>query len=156
MSDRNILVLNGPGLAKLTNFDGNSYGDISIEKIESECLTLCKEMGLSATFHQSEDEEEMFRWISRVGEEFDALIVNPIGNARAASVDIDVYRSTMSLIAKLDKPVIEVHLNNIFLPGLESITPLQITEGETGFICGLGLYSYLLAIKSVAEKMVRN
>lgn len=64
-----------------------------------------------------------------------------------------MYRSAIKMIAHLKKPVVEVHLTNIFRQGDELTKPLQGPEGEMGFICGLGLHSYLLGIKAVAKRL---
>jgi 3-dehydroquinate dehydratase len=49
--------------------------------------------------------------------------------------------------------VIEVHLENIFLPDSKIEKPIQIPEIEIGLISGLGLQGYGLAIQSLASKL---
>jgi len=153
MSGKTLLLLNGPGLADLSNFDGNSYGDLSLESIRTSCTTLCEELDIELDFRQTDDEDEMFRWIAKDSEAFDALIINPVGYSRAAVVEFELYRSAIRMIAHLKKPVTEVHITNIFLPGAEITKPLQVPEGEMGFVCGLGVHSYLLAIRALNRKL---
>ena len=149
-----LLVLNGPGLGDLRDFDGNSYGGgISLADIRAACAELCGRLGMAMDFRQTDDEDEMFRWISKDSGEFDALVVNPIGYSRAASVEFEMYRSSIKQLVRLNKPVIEVHISNIFQEGAEITKPLQSPEGDMGFICGLGVDSYLLAIHAVVDKM---
>ena len=148
-----LLILNGPGLADLRDFDGNSYGDnITLAGIQDACAALCGDLGMKMDFRQTDDEEEMFRWITRDSDDFDALIVNPIGYSRAAVVEFEMYRSSIKQLVRLNKPVIEVHISNIFREGAEITKPLQSPEGDMGFICGLGVESYLLAIKGIMDK----
>lgn len=151
-----LLVINGPGLADLGNFDGNSYGNLTLEKIQNECAQLCEKLGATLDFRQTDDEDEMFRAIAKDSDDYDALIINPIGYSRAASVEFELYRSAIKMIAQLKKPVIEVHITNIFKQGAEITKPLQVPEGEMGFICGLGINSYLLAIKAVTKRLNDN
>lgn len=153
MIDNSLLILNGPGLADLGDYDGNSYGDISLAAIRDQSIALCEELGLNLDFRQTDDEDEMLRFIARDSEDFSALIINPVGYARANTVDFEMYRSAIKMIAHLKKPVIEVHIANIFQQGAEITRPLQVPEGEMGFVCGLGVGSYLLAIRSAARRL---
>ncbi len=153
MSRRKLLILNGPGLANLDTYDGNSYGNLTLGGVRDRCSDKCEKLGVELDFRQTDDEDEMFRFIVKDSEEFDALIINPIGYSRAASVEFEMYRSAIRMIAHMKKPVVEVHITNIFRPGAEITKPLQGPDGEMGFICGLGVYSYLLAITSVERRM---
>ena len=158
-----LLIVNGPGLADLRDFDGNRHGDkITLGAIREACAALCGSLGMQMDFRQTEDEEEMFRWISQDSDGFDALIVNPIGTSRAAAVEPERYRSSLMQLMRLNKPVIEVHLSNIFREGEDITQALQSPRGsggdrrDMGFICGLGLESYLLAIRGVVDMMKRK
>ena len=153
MAEKTLLILNGPGLADLSDYDGNTYGNLTLAGIQDECLSLCEQLGIKLDFRQTDDEEEMFRFIAKYSEDYDALIINPVGFSRAASVQFEMYRMAIKTIAHLKKPVIEVHITNIFREGTEITKPLQAPEGEMGFICGLGVNSYLLAIKAVERRL---
>ena len=153
MTEETLLILNGPGLADLSNYDGNNYGKISLTEIETACTTLCNELGMKLDFRQTDDEEQMFQYIAKDSDNYDALIINPAGYSRAASVDFEMYHSAIKLIAHTKKPVIEVHITNIFRPDAQITRPLQVPEGEMGFICGLGISSYLLAIEAAHKRL---
>ena len=150
MMGNSLLVLNGPGLADLSA-DGNCNGDLTLEKIRVQCSALCKQLGVGLDFRQTDDQEEMIRWITKESENFGALIINPVGYARAGAVDFDKYRSALEM---LKKRIVEVHITNIFREGSELIRPLQGPEGETGFISGLGIQGYLLAIRTLAKQLL--
>lgn len=157
MANKSILILNGPGLADLSDFDGNTYGDeMTLANIENKCGALCDQLGLDVDFRQTDEENEMFRFIARDSEDYDGLIINPIGYARAATVNFEMFRNAIMLIAHLKKPVIEVHITNIFLPGANITRPLQVPEGNMGFISGLGMQSYLLAIKAINQQISKE
>jgi len=150
MMDKIVLVVNGPGLADL-NAAGDRYGGVTLEQIQDESAKLCAELGMKLEFRQTDDQDEMFRWIT--SETFDALIINPNGHPKSGSADSDMFRSAIDMIADTNKPVIDVRLTNIFRQGGETSKPLQRSEGQMGFICGLGLKSYLLAIRAVARRL---
>lgn len=154
MTASRILTLNGPGLSDLSNYDGHSYGNnLSLELIENQCEAQCQKLGISLDFRQTDDEEKMFRWISEDHENYDGLIINPVGYSRAASVEFEMYRTAIKLIAHLKKPVIEVHMSNIFKPGAEITKPLHVPDGEMGFVSGMGIHSYLIAIRSIHKRL---
>jgi 3-dehydroquinate dehydratase-2 len=152
MKDKALLILNGPGLADLSAA-GDRYGSVTLEQIQNESAALCAELGMSLDCRQTDDQDEMFRWITKDSDHFDALIINPVGSPNAGKVDLGMYDSAIKKIVHLNKPVIEVHLTNIFRQGGERARTLQGPDGEMGFICGLGLHSYLLGIKAVARRL---
>ncbi|NIO43119.1 MAG: type II 3-dehydroquinate dehydratase [Burkholderiales bacterium] len=113
MKNKTLLILNGPGLADLSA-GGDRYGGVTLEQIQEESAALCAELGMDLEFRQTDDQDEMIRWIARDSDHFGALIINPVGYLKAGSVDFDMYRSAIKMIAHLNKPVIEVRLTNIF------------------------------------------
>ena len=153
MSGIKLLLLNGPGLSDLSNYDGNSYGDLTLDFIREECAQLCGELGIELDFRQTDNEDEMFGFIAKDSDGFDALIINPVGYSRAATVEFELYRSAIRLIAHNKKPAIEVHITNIFDKEAEITRPLQVPEGEMGFICGFGVDGYLLAIQAIERRL---
>jgi 3-dehydroquinate dehydratase-2 len=92
----------------------------------------------------------MFRWIAKDSEAFGGVIINPVGHSRAAIQIYELYRSAIRMIANLKKPIIEVHLTNIYRQVEEVTQPLH---EPAGFICGLGKHSYLLALQAMARKL---
>lgn len=148
MKNKTLLILNGPGLADLS-----AGGDVTLAQIQDESAALCAELSIDLEFRQTDDQDEMFRWIAEDSNHFDALIINPVGHLKSGTVDLDMYRAAIEMMPHLNKPVIEVRLTNIFRQGEELAKPLQGPEGEMGFICGLGLHSYLLGIKAAAKRL---
>lgn len=153
MSEKKLLILNGPGVGDLSDFDGNSYGNITLEQLHQECRSLCDSLDIELDFRQTDDEDEMFRYIAKDSDSYSGLVINPVGYSRAASLDFDIYRMAIKSTAHLKRPVIEVHLTNIFLDDAEVIRPLQPPEGEVGFISGFGANSYLLAIQAIDKRL---
>ena len=124
---------NGPGLAR----PGSCDGDLTLKRIHDECSTLCKKLAIELDFRQTDDDDEMARLITQGNMDFNALVINPAGSAPNIELDI---------------PVIEVHTSNIFRQDSETTRPLQPPDATPGFISGLGLHSYLLAIKALHKR----
>lgn len=153
MHVKSLLILNGPGLDDLRRLDSSFDRSLTLAHIESECAKLCAHYGIEMTFRQGNVVSELFDWISRDAAEFDALVINPIGYYSLEAYEtFEQYRSAIKMLAHLKKPVVEVHLTNIFRHGADLIEPLREPDAQIGFICGLGLHSYLLAIKSIAQR----
>lgn len=152
MNDKTLLILNGSGLADLT-IGGDRHGSITLKAIKDECAALCAELAIDLEFRQTDNDDELIHWIAKDSENFGALIINPARSAKAGTVDIDRYRSAFETIAKRKKPFVEVHLTNIFLESAKSPWPIHGPEGEMGFVCGLGLNSYLLGIRAAASRL---
>jgi 3-dehydroquinate dehydratase-2 len=149
---KTILVLNGPGLADLGDYDTRLFGRLSLDDIREDCAALCKSIDIELDFRQSDEEDEMFRWIARDSVDVDGVIINPAGHSLATTVTFELYHSAIQLIAHLDKPIIEVHIANIFHRNAETSRRLHESAANMGFICGLGKQGYLLAIKSFAQR----
>lgn len=148
-----ILVLNGPGLADLGRYTGPSFAGLTLDAIRSDCQAVCDELGLSLDFRQTDDQQEMFRWIAKDSEGFDGVIINPVGHSKAMMETFELYRSAIQIIATLSKPVVEVHISNIFSEVEEVNQRLHEPEGDMGFVCGFGSCSYTLAIRAIDRKL---
>ena len=149
MSQKKLLILNGPGLADPGTGDGNTSGNLSLQGIQDECAALCEKSGIELDFRQTDDEDEMFRWIAKDSADHDALIINPADS----QADSSLSRDYSEAVSGLGKPVIEVHMTNIFRDEPQTTAPLQVPESGIGFVCGLGVHGYLLAIKSLERRL---
>jgi 3-dehydroquinate dehydratase-2 len=148
-----LLIINGPGLSDLSNFNEFGHDDLTLEKVQKKCLETCKSLGLSLEFYQTDDEIELSNYLIKACKEFDALIINPVGYSHASSLDFDIYTSNIETITLQNKPVIEVHITNIFQKEINITTPIKISEGSVGFVSGFGIHSYDLAIRAVNKKL---
>ena len=151
-----LLIINGPGLSDLSNFNEFGYDDLTLEKVQKKCLETCESLGITLEFYQTDDEIELTNYLTKACKEFDALIVNPVGYSHASSLDFDIYTSSIETITLQNKPVIEVHIANIFQKGINITTPIKVSEGSVGFVSGFGIHSYDLAIRAVNKKLRKN
>jgi len=147
-----LLILNGPGLVDLERLESGFDRNLTRAHIESECEKLCLKHGIAMTFRQGDIVPDLLEWAANDAS-YDALIINPIGyNAREADDKFEQYCSAIKAIARLRKPIVEVHLANIFHHGAELSEPLHEPGAQIGFISGLGPHAYLLAIDSIAQR----
>ena len=156
MKNKQVLIMNGPGLSDLSNYNEMGYGHLTLDIVRKKCAETCKIFGLKMDFRQTDDEAELSRFLKEGIEDFDALIINPAGYSHALSVDYTIYSSAIKTITRQNKPVIEVHISNIFQQGVENTKPIQAPKCEVGFVSGLGIHSYDLAIKAVNKKLRKN
>ena len=148
--------MNGPVLSDLSNFNEMGYGQLTLDTVRKKCAETCKILGLKMDFRQTDDETEISRFLIEGIEDFDALIINPVGQSHAPSIDFSIYSSAIKMITQQNKPVIEVQISNIFQQSVENTRPIRVPEGEMGFVSGLGIHSYDLAIRAVNKKLSKN
>jgi len=151
-----LLIINGPGLSDLSNFNEFGYDDLTIEKVQKKCSETCDSLGLSLEFYQSDDDVDLTNYLTRACKDFDALIINPVGYSHASSLDFDIYTSNIEIITLQNKPVIEVHIDNIFKKKVDITKPIKVSEGSIGLVSGFGIHSYDLAIRAVHKKLRKN
>ncbi len=156
MNNNKLLIMNGPGLSDLSNFNEMGYGHLTLDIVRKKCSETCKIFGLKMDFRQTDDETELSRFLIEGIEDFDALIINPVGHSHTSSVDFTIYSSAIKTITRQNKPVIEVHISNIFQQGVENTKPIHVPKCEVGFVSGLGIHSYDLAIRAVNKKLSKN
>ena len=145
MTEPRLLILNGP------KFNHSSLREaiVSTSDIERQCAKACAEQELKMDFRQTDDIEQLLDWISESEAEANALIINP-GSYHQASGRL---ADALDKFAQRNKSITEVHLDNIFNQQQQAIRPLDITQGKTGFISGLGISGYLLAINTIASSV---
>ena len=149
-----LLIINGPGLSDLSNYNETGYDDLTLDAVEQKCSETCEGLGLEMDFRQNDNESELLSALIEDIDNFDALIINPAGNSQSSSIGLDMYSTVINKITNQGKPVVEVRIENIFKQGNNK--PLQGPESEVGFVGGLGMHSYVLAIKAINKKISNN
>jgi len=149
-----LLIINGPGLSDLSNYNETGYDDLTLDAVQQKCSETCEGLGLEMDFRQNDNESELLSALIEDIDNFDALIINPAGHSQASSIGLDIYSTVINKITNQGKPVVEVRIENIFKQGNNK--PLQGPESGVGFVCGLGMHSYVLAIKAINKKISNN
>ena len=131
-----VIIINGPNLNLLGVREKSIYGNISFEEYLEKLKIEFPHMELE--YFQSNIEGELIDKLQEVGFSYNAILLNA-GGYTHTSVSI------ADAIAAIEKPVIEVHITNIYARE-EFRRKSLISHNCKGVICGLGLDSYKAAL----------
>ena len=142
-----IIIINGPNLNLLGEREQSQYGSITFDKLKDNCKKKSEELGLKIDFVQSNIEGELVDIIQDSRKKYDGIIIN----AAAFTHTSVAIRDALNLFKK---PVIEVHISNIYKRE-EFRQKSLISDIVTGGVFGLGSNGYILAIISM-HKLLKN
>lgn len=138
-----LLILNGPNLNLLGSREPDTYGRVTLEKLEKDLRQTFADEDFD--FFQSNHEGELIdRLQSASREGIKGIVFNPGGYSHTSV-------SIRDAIAAIETPVVEVHISNI--AAREAFRHHSITAGATvGQISGLGVMGYQMAIRYFQEQ----
>jgi 3-dehydroquinate dehydratase-2 len=143
-----VFVLNGPNLNLLGKREPGIYGGKSLKDIEAECVAAGKRLGLKIDFRQTNIEGTLVDWVQEAADGAAGIVLNPGGYTHTSVALHDAIRA-------IGKPVIEVHLSNIF-----AREPFRhhsyVSPVAAGIICGLGPQGYVLALEALAPLVAKK
>lgn len=132
----NFLIINGPNLNLLGKREPEIYGYQSFEDYLKKLKEVFPE--ISIDYYQSNIEGDLINSIHEAGFKKDGIIINPGGYSHTSVAIADAMKAVPAKI-------IEVHISHVF--SREEFRKTLITASAAdGFICGLGLDVYRLAI----------
>lgn len=138
-----ILVLHGPNLNFLGKREISIYGKLTLEQINLKLSELAAELGVETICLQSNHEGELIDILQNKSTEVDAIVFNPGAFTHYSFALRDA-------VASIGIPTVEVHLSNIY--ARENFRKQSvIAPVASGQISGLGLTSYLLALRAAVE-----
>lgn len=136
-----VFVLNGPNLNMLGLREPSIYGGKSLREIGEDCVARGKALGLTVDFRQTNHEGVLVDWIQEAAGGAVGIVLNPGAYTHTSVAVHDAIRAG-------GRPVIEVHLSNIF-----AREPFRhhsyVSPVAAGVICGLGPEGYLLALDAL-------
>ena len=139
MSQKKVIIINGPNLNLLGKREPDIYGDMSFEEFFDDIKDLYSSDLLLSTY-QSNVEGELINKIQEVGFSYHGIILNAGGYTHTSVAIRDA-------VAAVKTPVIEVHISNPY--SREEFRHTSLMSGVCkGVIAGFGLESYVLAIDS--------
>ena len=139
MSNKNILLLNGPNLNLLGTREPEIYGGDTLASIEKRLVQLARDGGANLAAFQSNAEADLVNRIQQAARDsVDFIILNP-----AAFTHTSVAMRDALTAVRI--PFIEVHLSNVF--AREAFRHHSyFTDIAVGIISGLGAKGYELAL----------
>lgn len=140
-----ILIIHGPNLNLLGIREKSLYGKTDYKQLNNLLTEEAEKLNLSLKIYQSNSEGEIVNKINSSLNKIDFLIINPAAYTHTSVAIRD------ALLA-VDIPTIEVHISNIFTRE-EFRKKSLISDVVLGIISGLGLDSYLLALRG-AKKII--
>lgn len=139
----NVLVINGPNLARLDIRDSSIYGDLSYPQLVDYISKAASGLGFTADVRQSDDESTIIGWLHDAADSKTPVIINPAAFTHYSYAIRDAA-------AMLKGPLIEVHLSNPL--SREEFRHTSVISGvATGTIGGFGPHSYVLALMALKD-----
>ena len=143
MTNRRVLVLNGPNLGMLGAREPDVYGHATMADVERACREAGESLGLSVEVRQTDDEAELVAWLHEAATQSIPVVINPAAFTHYSYALRDA-------VAMRTAPLIEVHLTNP--AARESFRSHSVVaEVASGTVAGFGLASYLLALQAIAH-----
>lgn len=136
-----IVVIHGPNLNLLGVREPDVYGRITLAEIDRRIAELAAELGVEVRCIQRNGEGAIIDAIHRAGCDADGIVINPAGYTHTSVAIHDALKA-------VPVPAVEVHLSNIL--AREEWRQRSLTAPAcAGVIAGLGVHSYLLALRGI-------
>ena len=141
---KKILMLHGVNLNMFGKRDPAQYGTITLDEIDAQVKALGKELGVSVTSFQTNQEGAMCERIHQaVADQSAAVLIN-------AGAWTHYSYAVRDALAILSVPIIEIHMSNIH--ARESFRHHSVlADVAKGQICGFGVDSYLLGLRAAVS-----
>ncbi len=143
-----IFVLNGANLNLTGLREPSIYGSETLDDIRRRTEQRARALGLTVDFRQSNSEGELVNWIQEARESADGIVLNAGAYTHTSVAILDALNAA-------SRPVIEVHLSNIFRREAFRHTS-YVTPAAHGIICGFGPKGYELAIEAMADLLAKS
>lgn len=142
-----IFVLNGANLNLIGVREPSIYGRETLVDIRRRTEARAQALGLRVDFRQSNSEGEIVNWIQEAREYADGIVLNAGAYTHTSIAIHDALNAAA-------RPVIEVHLSNIFKREPFRHTS-YVSPVAHGMICGFGPKGYELAVEAMADLLAR-
>lgn len=139
-----IFILSGPNINNIGKRDRKIYGTESYQELESLIRKESSKLSVNTAIYQTNSESAAIEFIQGCFD-CDAGIVN-------LGAWTHYNYALRDALADFGKPFAEVHISNIF--ARESFRRNSvISDLSSGIISGFGIYSYILALYAIIDKL---
>ena len=143
MTDRRLLLVNGPNLNLLGTRQPEIYGSTTLAQIEQAVTDLAAQLGFSVRAVQSNHEGELVDAIQAARTDCVGIVINPAAYSHTSVAIADALTAA-------ELPVAEEHLSNIHKR--EAFRHhSHVSSRADGVIAGCGTDGYLLALRRIAS-----
>ena len=144
MTERRLLLLNGPNLNLLGTRQPEIYGSTTLAEIERAVTELAAEFGFTVRAVQSNHEGELVDAIQAARGDCVGIIINPAAYSHTSVAIADALTAA-------ELPVAEVHLSNIHKREAFRHHSYVSAVADT-VIAGAGPLGYQLAVRYLASR----
>ncbi|BBY78690.1 3-dehydroquinate dehydratase [Mycolicibacterium parafortuitum] len=145
MTERRLLLVNGPNLNLLGTRQPEVYGSTTLAEIEARVAQVAKEAGLAVRAVQSNHEGELIDAIHAARSDCAAIVINPAAYSHTSIAIADALRS-------VGLPVAEVHLSNIHARE-EFRHHSYVSAVAEMVVAGAGPLGYEMAVQYLADRL---
>jgi len=147
-SRAHILVLHGPNLNLLGHREPETYGNVTLEYINTALRGTAQERGAKLQIVQSNQEGTLIDSLHQTREWADGVLINPGGYTHTSVALRDA-------ISAIRLPAVEVHVSNVY--ARESFRHKSLIAPVClGQISGFGWRSYLLGLTALLDHVAEH
>lgn len=147
MTERRLLLVNGPNLNLLGTRQPAVYGSTTLAEIEARVAEVAAEAGLQVRSVQSNHEGVLVDAIHAARTDCAGIIINPAAYSHTSVAIADALRS-------VGLPVAEVHLSNIHARE-EFRHHSYVSAVADMVVAGAGPLGYEMAVRFLADRLRR-
>ena len=145
MSNRPILLLNGPNLNMLGTRQPEVYGRETLSDVVALARETAERHGLGLEDFQSNSEGELIDRIHAARGTVSAIVVNPGGLTHTSVALRDA-------LVIPEVPIVEVHISNVH--AREEFRHRSYVSGiAAAIVAGMGVYGYVAAVEFLARRL---
>ena len=147
MTERRLLLVNGPNLNLLGTRQPEVYGSATLAEIEARVSAVAAESGLQVRSMQSNHEGVLVDAIHSARPDCAGIIINPAAYSHTSVAIADALRS-------IGLPIVEVHLSNIH--AREKFRHHSyVSAVADAVVAGAGPLGYDLAVRYLATRLLQ-
>ena len=142
-----VLVLNGPNLARLGSREPDVYGSADYAALADAATRWGSDLGLDVEVRQTDNEAVLIGWLHEAVDSGSDVVLNPAAFTHYSYA----LRDAAKLVTAAGRTLVEVHLSNP--AARETFRHTSVIGGvATGTVAGFGFDSYRLALIAVAAR----